>query len=446
VSIPTLGDLTQIPVTSHPTQGLPALGDTTVTLYNQDITNVVYASYQQWFAPGQGNSIPIQPLGSITISAKKAIYVAALVSVSPLLVLPEGSAVQPSPAQIAAQINALGLAKETTQLAGNTTLTAVSGSTSTVATNTTGVAKDTTVSTVNTTLGAPAQDSIRTAIPNNIATTGVPLLTKATSLGNQTTLTAIAGGSGFVTILNAVPVSQIGYEFQFTTQQTSAAAVFPLLEIELRWSDSVTGAIVAIDHFYTSGLNQAASHALTTVGTGPTKGDTLTARINNINLAPMNYTFTAAQNSRLYQRDDWRWTGYTGSGSGAVFNGVTNPQYSETEQGLLVADTATVAATTTATKVIPLYGGNVWLHCDELGVTPPNMQLQIMTQGAFNAGFLTQSLFSAQLGGGPNGSEPNGPVNVQIALPRSPCLFVMTNNGAVNAVINTMITIAEQPS
>lgn len=104
-----LGDLTQIPVTTQPTQAVPALGDQNVIIYNQDLTNVVYASYSQWFNPGSGNSIPIQPLTSATLSARRSIYLAATTTVANAIVAPEGTILQPSPAQIAAAITLSGL-------------------------------------------------------------------------------------------------------------------------------------------------------------------------------------------------------------------------------------------------------------------------------------------------------------------------------------------------
>ena len=104
-----LGDLTQIPVGLQPIQAVPPLGDESVIIYNQDLTNVIYASYQQWFAPGAGNSIPIQPLTSGTLSAKRAIYLAASVPVANAIVAPEGTILQPSPSQIATAITLSGL-------------------------------------------------------------------------------------------------------------------------------------------------------------------------------------------------------------------------------------------------------------------------------------------------------------------------------------------------
>jgi hypothetical protein len=393
------------------------LGDTTVTLYNQDITNVVYCSYQQWFAPGQGNSIPIQPLGSVTISAKRTIYVAALAAVQPLLVLPEGSQVQPSPAQIAAQINALGLAKETTQQTGNTLIDGV-----------------------NTTLGAPAQDGtvggLSNSIPTNISTTGVPLLTKSAILGSAAAQ-ALAGTST-VTLLNAVAHTQIGYEFSISLQQSSVVATYPLLAVTLTWSDSATGRIVTVDKFYTTASNTVSTAPIVTVGTGPSKGDTLTVTLQNVTATPVTYSFVAAQNSRVYTRDSWQWVGYKGQAGTVTISGPNfGPTFSESESNLLMSWSGVLINGAVDLIVIPLYAGQVWLHVDESGVSPANFVAEVQTQSALGAA----DIYNSEVGGGVTGTTS---VNVPIALPRSPCLLVFTNNGSVNATIDSKIIISEQ--
>lgn len=382
----SVGDFTQIPVGPNPVQICPPLGDgSTVNVYNQDLNNVVTVSRNNSVAFGAGNGAPIQPLTNAVLDASKALYAVAPAGTASLVIIPQGGTLSPSPAQIAAQI----------------------------------------------------------------AISGVSLLVKSTPLGSVKVPTGLAGGGGTTTILNAVPISQVGYEFSFTAQQNSAANVFPLIEIALTWSDSVTGQVTAVDHFYTSASTQASATALITVGTGPTKGDTLTVVLTNTNASPVNYTFTAAQNGRVYNRDDWHWIGYKGQAGTTRLSAVTDPQYSETEQNLLVNHfNTTIAATTSLTVQMPLWCGNVWVHVDETGVAPANMEFAIVTQTAFSNGVsLIQPVYASGVGGGPTGANPNGPINVLVALPRSPCSFILTNNGSVSATnVSTEIIVAEQPT
>lgn len=382
MSIGPVGDFTQIPVGPQPVQVCPPLGrGVTVNLYNQDLANVVTVSRNNSVAQGAGNGAPIQPLTNAVLDATRAIYAVAPANTASLVIIPQGGTLSPSPAQIAAQI----------------------------------------------------------------AVSGVSLLAKATALGSRTAATGLAGGGGTATLLNGVSISQTGYEFSISAEQNSAANVFPLIEVIMSWSDSVTGQTTAVDHFYTSASSQASGVSLITVGTGPTKGDTLTVTLTNINASPVNYTFTAAQNSRVYARDDWHWIGYKGQAGAVRLSGVTDPQYSETEQNLLVNhfDSA-IANATSLTVQMPLWCGNVWVHVDETGVAPANMEFAIVTEPAFsNQVSLIQPVWTSGVGGGPVGN----PINALVSLPRSPCSFILTNNGSVNATnVSTEIIVAEQPT
>lgn len=101
-----LADFTTIPVGSQPTQLCPPLGPGTyVTIYNQDIANVVQISRQSHGAP----SIPIQPETSATFDASRALYGSALDGTQPAFVIPGSTLLTPSPAQIAAQIALQGI-------------------------------------------------------------------------------------------------------------------------------------------------------------------------------------------------------------------------------------------------------------------------------------------------------------------------------------------------
>src|SRR5689334_11516301 len=128
-------------------------------LVNPDITNNIFIGND----PGN-QIIPIPPLGSITLDASKHdVWVSTnggSFTVQAFL-MPNGSNWVPSPAQVAAQINALGLAKDTTVATGNTL------------TNNT-----------NTILGTPAQDGTVSGVNTTLV------------FGTNPQLNAMSGGAG----------------------------------------------------------------------------------------------------------------------------------------------------------------------------------------------------------------------------------------------------------
>jgi hypothetical protein len=117
------GGFTQIAVGPIPIQVCPPLGDgTTVTIYNQDSNNVVTLGTTSNISIGATNGVPLQPLTPGTFPATKAIYAIAPSGTQALVIIPEGGTLSPSPAQIAAQIAATGLATSALQTAQETSI------------------------------------------------------------------------------------------------------------------------------------------------------------------------------------------------------------------------------------------------------------------------------------------------------------------------------------
>ena len=259
-----LGDLTQISPTTRPTQALPKLGAGVVTLYNSDLTNNVYVSYSQWFTPGAANSIPIRPLQSIPLDTSKAIYIAALTTGQlPVLVVPGSQGIQPSPADAAASINALGLMKDTTgQTINNTTAAQTTGAT----------------------------------IATDVSNSGVPLLTKSAVVFSNLSHTITAPGGVWQAFINS-SMSKPTYEV-FITLGSMAADAQPWAQVQLFWKDSASGQQVAQqDYVLAVGTTTANQYH----GVGPIHADQLTIFINNLGVAS---TLTAGlivlNNSILY--------------------------------------------------------------------------------------------------------------------------------------------------
>lgn len=86
----------------------------TVNVYNGDITNVLLLSTSP--TPVLSNSIPVQPLTNATIEGGKPYYASAQSGTVATVTISASSQISPSPAQIAAQIGALGLATSSNQV------------------------------------------------------------------------------------------------------------------------------------------------------------------------------------------------------------------------------------------------------------------------------------------------------------------------------------------
>jgi hypothetical protein len=141
-------------------------------IVNPDIINPIYVGND----PGQ-QLISVPPLGSMSLSAENHdIWVSTSGGnyVVNAFLMPNGSNWTPSPAQVAAQINALGLAKDTTVQTTNT----ISGQTNTI-------------------LGTPSQETGNLATAANQLVTGVaPLVPNYFIVGSHglgPAVTAISG-------------------------------------------------------------------------------------------------------------------------------------------------------------------------------------------------------------------------------------------------------------
>lgn len=150
---------------------------------------------------------------------------------------------------------------------------------------------------------------------NTIAATGVPLLTKSNRLYQQAFINVGAG----VAVHAAVgTVSQIGYEVIFTAQ-CDPAATNPFVKVQLTWTDSVSGTVVAQDVFKVP--MSTAVGGFKVVGRGPSKADILDIFMDNDDtLTAPSFSLIVLQNSRIYAFDDWFW-------DNAVDNGMTVPGF-----------------------------------------------------------------------------------------------------------------------
>ena len=411
---PVLADPIQIAVMKGqpPVQVCPPVGGS-VLIYNPDLTNVVNVGYRTNI--GSTNSLPVQPLGSATLDGSRAIYAflpsSATVNTVTLCVAPGGTNISPSPAQISAQISALGLAKESTQqlVEGNTGNT-VTG-----------------LGTVNSTLGTPAQDptvgGLNTGIPNNIFGTGVPLYGKRQQVFSTTNHTLSVAG---VFSSGTIAVSQIGYDIYLQLKCSATETVASQFLVTILWIDSATG-INVDEQVYILAGDSVSGAAF--IFHGPVEADQVNVSvINNGTKAATIVSGVMVVNSLPYSWHD----AYSLDQSGALSNPVNTLTNYFVPGSIIASSSITIAASGSATRLLPLYvgvcsfrlpsgTGNVQIQSTDTNNAPPN---SVMFQF---------SLLST-------------PQQVDVTLGRSQSLIVINNTGAASAVFNLFGTAKGQPA
>lgn len=379
------GGFTQIPVGPVPVQVCPPLGSgESVMLYNQDVNNIVTVGTSNNVFQDASNAAPIQPLTSAVLPASKALYAVAPTGTAALVIVPEGGTLSPSPAQIAAQISALGLATLDEQINQNT------------------------------------------SIPTNISTTGAPLLNLYNKIVSGLS-TLIAGGnsislpaSGF-----SYPITQIGYEFLIECGTAQDTAIAPVSVI-FTWSDSATGFVTAtqVFNFYAS-YTGGGGPVHVVEGHGPSNGDQLNVEIY-CSTSAVTVSYTLLQTSRIYGRHEWR----TENAAGIAITFPTMTYVSCAPAiDILASASISLAQNETETYLLPFYTGT----CILSGTTTNDID------GIWQIRDTLTSLpypVLAQLSGGNTGPTV-------ITLPRDQCQLELENTDAAAQFVNVAITIQE---
>jgi hypothetical protein len=404
-------------------------------LVNNDITNQIFIGND----PGT-QAIPVPPLGSISLgNSSHDIWISTggvAITVQGLL-FPSGTQWTPSPAQVAAQINALGLAKDTTvnSVVTNTTGVAKDATVGTVATNTTGVAKDATLSTnntlttsTNTILGVPAQ----TADVTGLTTNGIPPLRGTNNLGNATGQTIATGVNA--TLVNVASINKPGFEAVFSISIPAAAGTVPFCILQVIWTDSNTGLTVGQKQYVLVSGN-GPSNVLTYYLSGPCRGNQLTVKLRNQDPAQTaTVTWAVNQTSHVYLSDRLLQPLYATTAPITFTNPNGNPS-----KGLLFSSTPTIGPNTSVTRLCACSNAKVKVSLDNTVQLNP-CALQINTPSATGlyeeaAAPATLLKLSAAIGGqaSTEWQMPNGAVTIQIF-----------NQAATNNIApNVNITIVE---
>lgn len=442
MTIKNVGGTDPVPVYLKPAYGK---APKPFIIANTDTANPVYYSDELTITTG---SSVIDPQATVGFDGTRDVYMSTLRPGVQVLVdhIPGGTQWS-NPVGVQIALNALGLAKDTSVNAPaygpvTTVNPGLMARDTSVNAPAFGPAKDTTVAAVKTstdavktTLGTPAQSAdvagTTTAvgalhagqpIATEISQQGTLLLSSATSLLNLGTTVIAASGSN---TQGPLSIKQIGYEIFVAVTSASASAI-PFVKAQLTWTDSVTGNTVAAETWYLAGRSTGAFN--TYIGTGPTKGDTLSITFTNLdtaNAASVQCSF--AGNSRVYVRDDWRSLSF---GSVPGFTNATNDPASN----FLMSTSPGVPGSGSLLRLIPLYAGLVNITV----VGPASGTAQAIVAAIGPQGLATGVVYESPF------VSANGVLNAQISLPRSICQVTLFNTAATNQTISFTAVIAEQ--
>jgi hypothetical protein len=390
----------------------------TFTVANFDLTNPVYVSSEKAVSPSTSDAIAIPPLGSMPISGDIDTYAASGVAAGISIgVMPGSGGWTPSPAQVSAQINALGLAKDTTVTS--------------VVNNTTGVSKDSSLTTINGTLGAPAQDGSVVTVGNNVNNvptgvfnTGVPLAHKNTVLLNSSPTTIPNTGAN-TQVGGTLSFTQHSYEMRINFRASAAGGTVAAAVINVQWIDSSSGLVTGYDTYTSLIAATTDTSGFFTRIVGPTKADTAKIFIQNLDTVNCTAAVLVLAHSRAITSDSLDCPNFASNsictagsigatGDSRFLTGVTN---------------AALAAGATDSWMVTPSVGPIYLNVFETGVAFANMVIQLrMWPNSFYANSGNTWLINDVMASG----NPNKFVS-NLTQSGGPMQFRITNNGAVNA-------------
>lgn len=257
---------------------------------------------------------------------------------------------------------------------------------------------------------------------NQIAATGVPLLTLNTRLYQQAFPSVAAGTPVSSGPLN---VSQVGYEVQITAK-FPVATVTPFVEIQVAWTDTTSGLQIGSDTFIVPGAT--APGVWTVHGRGPTKANQLNLTVTNLDASnAASVGVIALQNSRVYQKDEWYWV--NPQNKSLTIPGFPLPTFPDDESVLGLLDGITIPASSQASYLFGMHAGMVSVGYEVNTGAASNLSIRIRPK--------PDTVYS---GHNIIYSAVTPPANFQVAAPRAP-LGVVLVNAATTAMVMSMSMI-----
>ena len=302
------------------------------TLVNNDEVNQLWISPNQVFTPSDPTAVPVAPLGSVPIDPTANTYAVTESGVTVQAFLFAGGGTwAPSPAQVAEQISALGLATADNQDVQVT------------------VANDTI-----TVLGTPAQtEDVVDTLVTNLGVGGVPLLAGLVNLLDENEYLA---GAGSVTWY--ADITKPGYFAGISAQMDNVGSTVPIFHVIVTWWDSsAMDVAIAVEEWGIPAAYDSFDDSYVTAR-GICKGGYVSIEVDNLD-PTYGGTFTLGfyETSLTPPRDDWRSTVL-------IMSDDSYASLPSEPSELLLAEwnDVTLAADTAYWYLLPLYAGAVQLY------------------------------------------------------------------------------------
>jgi hypothetical protein len=354
-------------------------------IFNNDEVNTLYVGpANDVLTQSQSSTIPVPPLGG-QVWPDVDIWAFAPTAVN-VLIVPGATAWAPSPVQVQVALNAAGLATKAEQITQNT------------------------------------------AIPDNISTTGAPLLNLYNSLADAAGTVITTGNQ--VTI-GPLAISQIGYEFVASLATLQNAVAAPIT-IDLRWTDSTSGLVTAEQNYgMYSAYTGAGGNPHLIEGHGPSNADTLTVTIFNASTVSVTVSYALLQSSRAYQRHAWRTQTPAGNISFPTMTYISCVPAAN----LLAGQTSPSLNSSSQTYLLPFYVGTAQIW-GSIAVAA--------NAGSFLLIDTIRALSNTVVGRWKTSSGDVTPTS--IILPRDQCQLQMINGTATASTMSAGIIVQELES
>lgn len=259
---------------------------------------------------------------------------------------------------------------------------------------------------------------------DTIARTGVPLLTLASDVLAQTFTPAAGATSSSISI----PITQIGYEIMIIGQFI-VAPTNPFARVTLTWSQSgITGYTDTETFIVPCG---SAGTSFKVIGRGPTRGDSVVVSVTNLDpLQVISLVVNLAENSRIYDRSQWRWD--NAPLSGVTVAGWTLPFLPADESVLGILDNTLIPASSGIQWLFGMHNGLVQFQYEmNTGLASA---LTVRFQAAPTSEYLTHYSL---------GAASPGSFGVQFAGPRAPIVVRLVNTSAAGINVSCSLLRAQ---
>lgn len=259
---------------------------------------------------------------------------------------------------------------------------------------------------------------------NTIAATGVPLLTLASSLLQQTfNPPALAKRSSA-----SLSITQIGYEI-VVGASFGVVPTNPFIRVTLTWSQTGFTGYTDTETFIVPACNTPG--AFTVIGQGPTRGDSLVVSVTNLDpLQTATVSVGVAENSRIYDRSKWRWDNATDAG--LTVAGFTLPSLPADESVLGLVDAVAIPASTAVSYLCGMRNGTIQFGYEMNGGVAASLTLRL--QPAPTTEYSTHF---------PLGAVAAPSFSFQFAGPRAPVIVRLVNTSAGPITVTFGVVCAE---